>query len=144
VLAAVVSTRWLRLNMSPSVPYGLYRLAPVPATLHRGDLVVLPVPASVQPWQAWWVPLLKPVAGVAGDCVCHRDHILYVNGTAYGLVYQEAYGKPLPQIEEGCFVVQPGHVFLASVVPKSLDSRYYGAVPLASLTAQATPLWIWR
>lgn len=31
VLAAVVSTRWVRVNVSPSAPLGLYRLAGVTA-----------------------------------------------------------------------------------------------------------------
>ena len=44
VLTAVVSTRWVRLNLSPSVPRGLYRLAAVPAEVARGTLVVLPCP----------------------------------------------------------------------------------------------------
>ena len=33
ILAAVVSTRWLRVNVSPSTPLGLYRLAPLPSPL---------------------------------------------------------------------------------------------------------------
>src|SRR5437764_13338091 len=68
-LAAVLSTHWVRLNMSPSVPYGLYRLTAVQPPLARGTLVVLPVPASVQRYWSPWLPLLKPVAGVAGDQV---------------------------------------------------------------------------
>ena len=49
VLTAVVSTRWVRLNLSASLP----RMActgckPYLRSHHRGTLVVLPVPASVQ------------------------------------------------------------------------------------------------
>jgi len=47
VLTAVVSTRWVRLNVSPSSPLGLYRLTAVPTPLARGTLVVLPVPPEV-------------------------------------------------------------------------------------------------
>ena len=47
VLTAVVSTRWVRLNLSHSLPVGLYRLTAVPAEVTRGTLVVLPVPSSV-------------------------------------------------------------------------------------------------
>jgi len=35
-------------------------------------------------------------------------------------------------------------VFLASTQPKSLDSRYFGMTPMATLTARAVPLWTWR
>ena len=37
VLTAVVSTRWVRLNLSPSLPYGLYRMKAVPAELTPWD-----------------------------------------------------------------------------------------------------------
>src|SRR6266446_4705669 len=111
VLAAVGSTRVLRLNVSGSVPYGLYAVRPVPAHLDHGMLVVLPVPRSVRAWWSSWVPLLKPVAGLAGDCVCHQDHILYVNGADFGPVLQTAHGRPLPQLQ-GCLVVQSGQVFV--------------------------------
>jgi type IV secretory pathway protease TraF len=144
ILAAVVSTRWVRLNLSPSLPYGLYRLAAIRAPLTRGTLVVLPVPRSLRPWHAAWVPLLKPVAGVAGDVVCHRDHTLFVNSVDFGPVYETAHGKPLPHIAAGCVVVPDAHVFLASPAPKSLDGRYVGATPVRTLTAQALPLWTWR
>ena len=73
VLTAVVSTRWVRLNLSPSVPVGLYRLTAVPAEVSRGTLVVLPVPARVHHVWPSWIPLLKPVAGVPGDVVCHAS-----------------------------------------------------------------------
>jgi len=36
VLAAVVSTRWVRLNLSPSVPVGLYQLERLAPPLARG------------------------------------------------------------------------------------------------------------
>jgi len=143
VLAAVGSTRVLRLNVSGSVPYGLYAVRPVPAHLDHGMLVVLPVPRSVRAWWSSWVPLLKPVAGLAGDCVCHQDHILYVNGADFGPVLQTAHGRPLPQLQ-GCLVVQAGEVFLASSVVHSLDSRYFGGVSVTDLTAVALPIFTWR
>jgi type IV secretory pathway protease TraF len=65
--AAVLSTRWVRVNVSPRVPYGLYRLTAVPTPLARGMLVVLPVPPEVQAWHSRWLPLLKPVAALAGE-----------------------------------------------------------------------------
>jgi type IV secretory pathway protease TraF len=150
VLAAVLSTRWVRVNVSPSVPVGLYRLAPLSVALARGTLVVLPVPASIQAFHSRWVPLLKPVAALAGDVVCVWGSTLWVWGptagaepTWYGLVWREHQGRPLPRIE-GCHLVQDGTVFLASAAPNSLDSRYCAAVPISTLTAQAFPLVTWR
>ena len=59
------------------------------------------------------------------------------------VAYLEAEGKPLPQFD-GCHVVPEGAVLLASTQPKSLDGRYFGMTPMAELTAQAVPLWVWR
>jgi len=149
VCAAVLSTHWVRLNLTPSVPLGVYRLAPVSPPLARGTFVVLPVPASVQAFHSHWVPLLKPVAAVAGDVVCVWGETLWVWGqtagaapTGYGRVWQEHEGKPLPRME-GCHRVEEGTVFLASTARHSLDSRYFRAVPIPTLTAQAFPLLTW-
>jgi conjugative transfer signal peptidase TraF len=143
VLAAVVSTRWVRVNVSPSAPYGLYRLASVPTPLAHGMLVVLPVPPEVQAWHAWWVPLLKPVAAIAGETVCAWEDGLWVSGEWYGPILDHADGKRLIQMV-GCHTLQPGEVFLASTQPRSLDSRYFGPIAATALTAQALPLWTWR
>jgi conjugative transfer signal peptidase TraF len=141
VLAAVVSTRWVRLNLSPSVPVGVYRLARLAPPLARGTLVLLPVPASVQAWVH--VPLLKPVVGVAGDLACTRGDTFDVNGEDYGPVLSEAHGKTLPRWW-GCMVVRGDEVVVASRHPRSLDSRYFGPVPIAAVTAVAIPLWTWE
>ena len=143
VLAAVVSTRWVRLNLSPSVPVGLYRLARPAGLLARGTLVVLPVPAAIRPWWHSYAALLKPVAGVAGDEVCVRQDGLWVAGQWYGVVYTEAAGRALPHLE-GCQVVPEAQVLLASTVPKSLDGRYFGLTRIAEVTARAVPLWTWK
>ena len=144
VLAAVVSTRWVRLNLSPSVPRGVYLLERrAPMALMRGTLVLLPVPASVQPWLRAWRPLLKPVAGLPGDHACNVEDTLLIDGVSYGPIYREAHGMALPAWQ-GCRTVQPGEVLLASQAPRSLDGRYWGMTPVADLTAHAIPLWIWR
>ena len=150
VLAAVVSTQWVRLNVSPSVPLGLYRLTAVPTPVEHGMLVVWPVPASVQHVWSRWVPLLKPVAGIAGDVVCVWGATLWVwTDTAgadpawYGPVWREAHGTLLPQWT-GCQVIPEGQVLLASRLPTSMDGRYFGPTPIADLTAQAVPLLTWR
>ena len=143
VLACMGSTRVLRLNVSGSLPYGLYRLAPVPPVVARGTLVVLAVPPSVQHVWSRWLPLLKPVAGTRGDTVCSTEDRLFINGEDYGPILRTAHGRPLPQLQ-GCLVVQAGEVFLASPIAHSLDSRYFGAVSVTDLTAVAFPLVPWR
>src|SRR5262249_57864726 len=106
-------------------------------------LVVWAAPESIRSWWHSGTALLKPVAAIAGDEVCGVEGELFVQGQAYGPIYTEAAGKPLPHLD-GCQVVPEGTVFLASTQPKSLDGRYFGMTPITTLTAQAVPLWTWR
>ena len=139
----LLSTMMFRINISPSVPIGLYRLATVPADVRPGMLVLFPAPSIIHPWWSRWLPLLKPVAAVAGETVCNIEDMLWIHDTAYGHIFHEAHGKPLPHIE-GCMMVPEGAVFVASQVPKSLDSRYYGPIAVSALAAQAFPVLTWR
>ncbi len=139
----LLSLRWVRVNIEPSVPVGVYLLHTARAPLTRGTLVLLPVPARVQRWKSSWTPLLKPVAAVAGETACVRDGGLVIDDEHYGRVYPEAGGYRLPHME-GCLTVGEGHIFVASKAYRSLDSRYFGPVQVTEVTARATPLWIWR
>ena len=148
MMAAVVgslllSLCWFRFNVEPSVPRGVYRLHAIRAPLTRGMLVILPVPESVQRWHSRWVPLLKPIAAVAGEVVCVDEDGLHIGAESYGRVYTEAGGYRLPHIT-GCLTVGEGEVFVASQGYRSLDSRYFGSVRVQDITAWATPVLVWR
>ena len=143
LVAALVGTGWSRLTISPRVPYGLYRLTAVPSPLLRGTFVLVPVPQTMQGVWSAWLPLLKPVAAVAGEMVCVREGALWVGQQWYGPVLREARGRPLPQLD-GCVLLQAEEVFLASRAPGSLDGRYFGPTSIATLTAQSLPVLTWR
>ena len=143
ILLGVASLPWVRLNLSPSLPRGLYRLQPVPPTLIRGMLVLVEAPPVLRPWYRAWAPLLKPVAGVAGDLLTiHHDQHFYINDLDYGAVHWAAGGQILPLVEAPVRV-PVGEVCLASPAPRSMDCRYSGTTPIADLRAMATPLWVW-
>ena len=139
----IVATRYVKLNVEASVPYGFYRMVAVPPVLERGMLVLLDPPAVIHRWRPWWQPMLKPVAGVAGDQVCVLSVGLWVRGEPYGRVVTEAHGAALPRLR-GCFVVPAGTVFLASRQGNSLDGRYFGVTRVTEVTAWALPWWTWR
>jgi len=143
LVGGLLSLRWVRVNIEPSVPVGVYRLHAVRTPLTRGMLVLLPVPLSVQHWKSRWTPLLKPVAAVAGDQVCVTEEELTIGDEPYGRIYHEARGYPLPHMA-GCLTIGEGHIFVASQTYRSLDSRYFGPVPVPEVRALATPLWVWR
>lgn len=136
-----VSLAYIRLNTSPSLPRSLYRLHPIVRPLTRGILVIVHVPG----WSASTQPFLKPVAAVAGELVCRVGQALVIDHRDYGPVYEAWRGDPLPSAiaADTCAIVPPGHVFLATAAPSSLDSRYYGPVAVEQISAIATRLLTW-
>jgi conjugative transfer signal peptidase TraF len=140
-----------RVNVSSSVPVGLYRRTPLPDPVERGMLVILPVPVSVLPWHRPKlptflrpVPLLKPVVAVAGDEVCVTEAGIWIRDHWYGPILTEANGLPLPHpLPDGCTTLSAGEVFVATATDRSLDSRYFGPVPQYALHARAIPIFTW-
>ena len=149
-LTAVIGFRalacHLSINVTQSLPPGLYWLSPSrqPA---RGSLVAFPLPASVRElvtarrYLPPSVLLLKRVVAVAGDAVCIAGSRYSANGIHLdAIAAADQAGRPLPRPFPFCGVVPPGVVFVAGHGPSSLDSRYFGPVPLSTLTV-AVPLW---
>ena len=144
-VAWVLLAQSLTINVSASVPRGVYWHPAQPAPLTRGTLVLVP---RTTVGRAWWqfpamlMRLLKPVAGIAGDRVCVRPEGVWVNEEPYGAVYTVRRGRSLPVIW-GCHVVQAGEVFVATKMPGSLDGRYLGMTRVSDTTV-VVPLWLWE
>lgn len=145
----------VRLNVTPSVPTGLY-LQKSPGAIERGQLVVTCLdpaneatadaiargylPAGDCPGGV--APLLKPVAAMPGDRITLTATGLAVNGVVLpGTVPRVAdpQGRPLPQ-PPSSYTVPAGSVLLLVGRSGSFDGRYFGPVPVAGIRAQAAPL----
>jgi len=75
-----------------------------------------------------------------GDGVCIDDASFTVNGRFFGLVVsRDSAGRALVPFRF-CAAVPEGQPFVATRARLSFDSRYFGPVPLASLTV-AVPVW---
>lgn len=144
LIAAVLGhgTIW---NLSSSVPRGLYA-----AMLHqpcrRGSLVSFSPPpgAAAIIYSRDYLPvgagLIKQIVGVPGDHVCIRSDGLFVNGVRLGDVARsDSRGRPLAPYPF-CGVIAPGQAFVATKAPLSYDSRYFGPVPIVSMTV-VVPVW---
>jgi conjugative transfer signal peptidase TraF len=149
VLAACprLSDPWLIWNASASVPIGLYAVERA-STPQIADLVVVWPPQSIAQFLAdggylpIGVPLLKYVAALSGQEVCRIGFTITIDGTAIGDAHErDSRGRPLP-IWSRCHVVGDNEVFLLNPLsPDSLDGRYFGALPIASIVGRAIPLW---
>ena len=134
-------------NASASVPLGLYRVEP-PINLALGDLVAVTPPeplaqfVTARGYVGPGVPLLKRVTALPGTRVCRTGTTIAVQGRVIGEAREhDSLGRPLPTWQ-GCRVVGQSEVFLMNQEGgDSLDGRYFGPLPLASVTARIVPLW---
>lgn len=137
-------------NASASVPIGLYRIAPS-ADIRVGDLVLVRPSPALQTLMAerryveHGVPLLKPVAAVAGATVCRIGLSVTIDGhAAVRASRRDRLGRPLPRWT-GCRQLRSGGFFLiAPASAASFDSRYFGPVARAQVIGRAMPVWTWR
>jgi len=132
-------------NLSPSVPVGIYRLAP--GAPKRGDSAVVLLPAALRAFAhaRRYLPrsflLLKPVAAAAGDVVCRFGRRLWINGRGSVPVRDaDGLGRPIPAWR-GCRSLHVGEVFLLSQIPGSYDSRYFGPIQTRHVIGTAIPLF---
>ena len=148
-----------RVNMTPSMPLGVWRVTLPPADLRRGEVVTVCLPhgdAARLAAERGYVsagfcpdgrePLIKPVAAVAGDLVRVTRAGVSVNGIdvdGTAPLDQDTAGRPLQAFPAEAQQVQPGQVWLlASFSRNSFDSRYYGPVPVGSVQSVAHPVWV--
>jgi conjugative transfer signal peptidase TraF len=143
------TTPWVVYNASASLPRGFYLTRPV-SGLAQGDLVLAHVPETARQLAAQRgylppdVPLIKPIAALAGDHVCvTASQVLIDDRYVIGLLLNDYAGRSLP-IWQGCRALMQDEVFLLSThAAGSFDSRYFGPVGRAAVLARLVPLWTW-
>jgi conjugative transfer signal peptidase TraF len=134
-------------NASASSPEGLYAVG-APLSFKRGDFAVARPPADARRLAAdrrylpAGVPLVKRVAGVAGDRICARGAHVAVNGrlAAFRRSFDPS-GRPMPSWS-GCRTLASGEIFLlSSGRPLAFDGRYFGPTSAADIVGRARLLW---
>jgi len=152
-LLGAVCRRFVRMNLSPSLPRGLYR--PVPLPLARGRLVsaCLPLPSArlgrarsyLPPGSCpgGSAPVLKILAALPGDRVEITPSGVLVNGARLrnsAAHTEDSHGRSLVAIHQGRYHLR-GCYWLAAPHPDSWDSRYFGCLPRESLYEVLVPWW---
>ena len=140
------SPRWIW-NATASAPEGLYGLQRG-GPWGRHDLVAIRPPAEVAAWlnvrgyAPSGVLLIKQVAAVAPSTVCRHGAVITIDQiqAAQAETYDHA-GRPLP-VWSGCRALTANEVFLLNPAKGSLDSRYLGPLPRASVIGRVAPIWL--
>lgn len=135
-------------NATASTPVGLYAVRPI-GGLHVGDLMVVMPPEPVATFLSKGgylpkgVPLLKHVAALPGQTICRVGRTVTIDGVVTAQARErDSRGRDLP-VWSGCRIVARSEIFLMNFqVPDSLDGRYFGPIPAASIIGRAVPLWI--
>ena len=146
----------VRLNLTESIPAGLYReSAPPPRALHRGTIVLACLPIDVAEFArarsylprgscpGETMPVGKFVIATVGDTVTLCDSGIRINGALLARslpLLQDRSRRPLPRFARGRYVVAHGTIWLGSQSEAGFDSRYFGAVPSTLVIATLTRL----
>ncbi|AHI26372.1 conjugal transfer protein TraF [Komagataeibacter xylinus] len=146
-LAIHPTPRWVW-NETASVPVGLYRIQPT-VPIRVGDIVALRLPEreatllATRGYLPFGVPLLKPVAALAGQSVCRNGVHVTIDGKPVGDAKPiDHRGRALP-VWQGCQRIAPGQVFVMNAaMPTSLDGRYFGVLPMDTVIGRAVPVHV--
>ena len=146
----------VRINTSPSMPRGVWWIAPA-SEVRRGDAVAVCAPsaaANLGRERGYLgaggcgdgsAPLLKVAAAVAGDMVAVAANGLAVNGAVLAdtaPVPHDAAGRELRVWPPGVYTVQSGSLWVTTPRANSWDSRYWGPVPAGAVRGEAWPLLV--
>lgn len=133
-------------NSSASVPIGLYAVRRA-LPLHVGELVIVMPPEPLAQFFAarhylpLGVPLLKHILALPGQTICRNERAITVDGTTVGKALEsDRFGRALPHWQ-GCRTLGAGEIFVMNTPPDSLDGRYFGPLPLATIVGRADPIW---
>ena len=154
-VALLIAGLWwwgVRINVTDSVPMGLYRS--VAGAPERGDLVeacLPPAAARLATARGYLIahgacgthmPVIKRVLGVAGDVIGVNKHVV-CNGRTLDtapVLAADPGGRPLVPAPGG--TLGPHELWLISdEIPEAYDSRYFGPVTRSAVRSVMRPLW---
>lgn len=156
--AAAGGLAGLRVNTSPSIPLGLYRVSAAPVA--RGACVLLcppPTPVFALARARGYVGagfcaggygyLMKQVLALPGDQVGFAARGVSVNGrllVGSAALAADLAGRPLPRTAPRALTLAAGELLLMSPArPQAFDARYFGPVAQARVDSVIVPLLTW-
>ncbi len=135
------------LNLSRSMPLGVYKFIPFNGDLKVEDLVIFDVPQQARPYVygRGWLPkgwlLIKKVGALPGEKVTITNDSIKIRDVYVGPVFEtDTEGKPLPRLR-GSFIIPENHFLpIATYIQNSFDGRYFGPVSKTLIRGKAIPI----
>ena len=121
------------INVTPSIPLGIYKLEKFDGVLKKGDLVVYEVNdkyKNLTSIKRTMFKSVKPVAAFYEDKVEIKDNRIYVNGEDYGEIFSKVSSNFNGKMKED-------EVLTLSKVRGTFDGRYYGAIKKSKIEKKA-------
>jgi conjugative transfer signal peptidase TraF len=155
-LYAICEYYGLRVNTTPSVPLGMYRITNSPNSTYvafclKGVAAQIANqrgyrPRSVVGCPDGYAPLIKPVAAREGDTVTVDARGISVNGVLLKntvILDHDSGGRPMfLKVPFGTYKVAPGTIWPVSTYnTKSFDGRYFGPLATKDILYHAEPFW---
>lgn len=146
----------VRVNMTPSIPLGIYRTSSEP--IRKGAYVMFCPPEKavfrlalkrryIEPGNCpvGSYPMMKRILAAKNDRVEIGPNGVAINGVIVPDSKPRAKdgaGRPLPRyVASG--IVQPGSFIVLGENPVSFDSRYYGPIAREQITTVIHPIVTW-
>jgi conjugative transfer signal peptidase TraF len=145
--AFIQPSKTLIWNASASAPIGLYLIQPADI-LDATDLVAVMAPPLIAEFLSdrgylpMGMPMMKRILALPGETVCRYglDIIAYRSTIGHARNHDSA-GRKMP-VWQGCRRIGDDELFLMNFdVPDSVDGRYFGPFPRASVIGRAFPVW---
>jgi conjugative transfer signal peptidase TraF len=143
---------WLgvRINLSPSLPPGLYLTSAAGSLIEFCPAEPFARLALLRGYRNSGVcadggaPLLKPMVAAEGDTVVFSSAGFDINGVRIpntAPLAADTKNRPLNHWPFGTYTVDAGTVWVASTYnARSLDSRYFGPVPIWAIRDRVRPI----
>ena len=145
-----------RVNVTRSLPIGLYRVVGDAAAVRPGSVVIACLPEE---WGRFALrrKILGPgqcdgnsygigklVVAVEGDVVDLQRERLEINGVSVPFVRtleRDRLGRTIPHFPWGSHVLGQAQVWLFSPHPGAFDSRYFGPLSTSRIRSVVQPVW---
>jgi conjugative transfer signal peptidase TraF len=158
ILGCLLYAIGIRLNLSSSLPLGVWKIDKSFSHIEKGDHVWFTPTKEIAKFALQrdylernnqvennCVPLLKIVYGLPGDTYTFHDDFIRINNVPVEKAKRrrtDSKGRPMPQISNG--IVRPNHLFVLTLNTHSFDSRYYGTIPIKNVKGTAIPILTWK